>query len=331
MKEDKRHSTTQKREQTKVSVSKVEANKKLDGFQFYIGMSLLASAVFGVYLLASDKSLWILAVSHAYGLIGICVVDIILGLISLLNLTRKVILPSYSWAFLTILLQLGDIVTATQYKMTPEYFAGYLFRKWAYDAILLVQIVIIYIGLQARRYQKILVRKKQLTYFDMGLKKGRRDFLQIMGSIVGLFAIAGVLGLWESFSTASSSPPSAGGITTTQTSNLPSGAIANVNDLKVNAPVYFQYPSGYPNILIKKSDGSIAAQSLLCTHTCCEVSYDQSTTDLYCPCHGSVFSQDGKVLRGPAYLPLPSIQLNIDAKGNVFPVKVVGSSPCGVG
>lgn len=330
MKEDNRHSVPQKPEQRKISVSKVEANKKLDDFQLYIGVSLLLSAVFGIYLLATDKSLWILAVSHAYGLIGICVVDLILGLISLLSLTRKVILPSYGWAFLTILLQLGDIATAQQYKMTPEYFAGYLFRKWAYDGILLVQFVIIYIGLQARRYQKVLVRKKQLTYFDMGLKKGRRDFLQIMGSIVSLFAIAGVLGVLESFSSASTSPPSNGG-TTTQTSNLPSGAVANVNDLKVNVPVYFQYPSGYPNILIKKNDGSVMAESLLCTHTCCQVRYDQSTTDLYCPCHGSVFSQDGKVLRGPAYLPLPSIQLNIDGSGNIFPVKVVGSSPCGAG
>ncbi len=334
MKKEKNLPPQSKRElQKKVNESKAEANRKLDAYQMYMGCALIASAIFGTYLLATDKSLWIQAVSHAYGLIGICVIDVILGLVNLFASTRKVMLPSYGWAFLTILLQLGDIATAPQYKMTFEYFASYLFLKWAYDAILLVQFVIITVGLYARRYQKLLVKKKQLTFFDMGLRKGRRDFLQIMGTISALFAIAGVLGVLEVFSSTSNSttPPNSGGTSTTQTSNLPAGAIANVNDLQVNVPMYFQYPSGYPNILLKKSDGSLIAESLLCTHTCCEVSYDQSTSDLYCPCHGSVFSQDGTVVRGPAYLPLPSIQLNVDANGNVFPVKVVGSSPCGAG
>jgi Rieske Fe-S protein len=331
MKREINQPTPKAREQRRVAVSKHEAKTRLDALQMYLAASLILSAVFGIYLLVTDKSLWILAVSHAYGLIGICGVDIILGLVNLLVSTRKVILPSYGWAFLTILLQLGDIATAPQYKMTPEYFASYLLRKWAYDGILLMQVAIIYVGLSARRYQKILVRKKQLTYFDMGLRNGRRDFLQIMGTITALFAIAGVLGVWETISSASTSPQKNQENATTQASNLATGAIANVNNLKVNVPVYFEYPSGYPNLLLKKSDGSLIAESMLCTHTCCQVSYDPSTTDLYCPCHGSIFSQDGKVVRGPAYISLPSIQLNVDASGNIFPIKVVGSSPCGLG
>ena len=324
---------SKKEQQKKANVSKIQANRKLDSFQRYIGISLLLSAVFGIYLLATDKSLWLLAVSHAYGLVAISVIDIILGLVNVFSSTRKVIIPSYGWAFLTILLQLGDIVTAPQYRMTPEYFASYLFKLWAYDGILVMQLAVISVGLFARRYQRVLVRKKQLTYFDMGLKKSRRDFLQIAGSISALLAIAGVLGALESISSASNPPPSGsgGGTVTTKTSNLPSGAVANINDLQVNIPTYFEYPSGYPNMLLKKSDGSLVAESMLCTHTCCQVNYDQNSTDFYCPCHGSVFSQDGKVLRGPAYLPLPSIQVSIDNNGNIFPVKVVGSSPCGLG
>lgn len=332
MKKEKNQPPLSKKEQLKkANVSKVQANRKLDTFQRYIGVSLLVSAVFGIYLLATDKSLWLLAVSHAYGLVAICSIDIILGLTNLLSSSRKVIIPSSGWAILTILLQLGDIATAPQYKMTPEYFASYLFKLWAYDGILVMQGIVIAVGLFARRYRKILVRKKQLTYFDMGFKKSRRDFLQIAGTIGTLLTIAGVLGAWESISTASTPPPSSGGVATQKTSNLPAGAVANINDLQVNVPVYFEYPTGYPNMLLKKSDGSLLAESMLCTHTCCQVSYDQSSTDFYCPCHGSVFSQDGKVLRGPAYFPLPSIQLSVDSSGNIFPVKVVGSSPCGLG
>jgi cytochrome b6-f complex iron-sulfur subunit len=331
-KREDQQSRPKQEQQQKAALSKSEANKKLDYFQRYIGSALIASAAFGIYLLATDKSLWLLAVSHAYGLLAICAIDIVLGGANLLLSSRKVILPSYGWAILTILLQLGDIGTAPQYKMTPEYFASYLFHLWAYDGLLLVQGAIIVIGLSARRYQKIVVRKKHLTYFDMGFKKSRRDFLQITGAIGALLAITAALGAWAALSTSPITLPPNNGGTSSQTSNLPSGAIANTKDLQVNTPVYFEYPSsGYPNMLLKKADGSMEALSMLCTHTCCQCQYDSSTTDIYCPCHGSIFDQNGSVLRGPAPTNLPSIQLSIDSNGNIFPVKVVGSSPCGLG
>ncbi|MDG6998102.1 MAG: hypothetical protein JRN15_03200 [Nitrososphaerota archaeon] len=56
------------------------------------------------------------------------------------------VIPSAGWAILTILLQLGDIATAPQYKMTSAYFAHYLFGLWAYDC-LLVQGVIVFLAL----------------------------------------------------------------------------------------------------------------------------------------------------------------------------------------
>jgi arsenite oxidase small subunit len=311
--------------QPKLYILKREANRKLDLLQRYIGIALLASAAFGIYLLATDKSLWLLAVSHAYGLAAICFVDVIFGLTNLSHLTRKLFPLSYGWAFLTILLQLGDIATAPQYKMTVQYFAGYLFGLWAYDAILATQVVVIFIGFYARSFEKILVRKKQLTYFDMGLNKGRRDFLQIIGAIGGLIALAAVLGA----SYAINNTGTGGSTGTTQTSTLPNGAIANKNSIQVGVPVYFDYPSaGYPNMLLMKADGSLIALSMLCTHVCCQCQYDSASTDILCPCHGSVFDQGGNVVRGPAAVNLPMIELSVDSNGNVFPVKVVGSSPC---
>lgn len=321
----------QKREQqVSASALRAIATKKLDTLQKYIGIAFLASAAFGIYLLANDNSLWLLAVSHAYGLVAICVIDIALGISNLFGSSRKLVIISGGWAFLTILLQLGDIATAPQYKMTSIYFASYLFHLWAFDALLIVQVLVIAVALETRSYQKMLVRKKQLTYFDMGLKTGRRDFLQIGGAIGALVAIAGVLGALE----AVSSPPQSTntGGPTGPTSNLPSGAVANVNDLKVGVPAYFDYPSaGYTNMLLKKSDGTVSAVNMICTHVCCVCQYDSSTTDIFCPCHGSVFDQSGNVLRGPALTKLPSIQLSIDASGNIFPVSVQGSSPCGLG
>lgn len=309
----------------KLYILKKEANRKLDLFQRYIGVALILSAAFGIYLLATDKSLWLLAVSHAYGLVAISAIDIILGLTSLSFQYRKLIPLSYGWAILTIILQVGDIVTAPQYKMTFQYFAGYLFGIWAFDALLATQAVVIVIGLYTRRFEKILVRKKHLTYFDMGLKKGRRDFLQITGAVGGLIVLTAILGALDTIS----SPNTSNSTGTTETSILPQGAVANTNNLQVGVPVYFEYPlSGYPNILLKKADGSLVALSMLCTHVCCQCQYDSSSTDIFCPCHGSIFDQNGNVVRGPAAIRLPTIELSVDNNGNIFPVKVVGSSPC---
>jgi arsenite oxidase small subunit len=313
-------------------VSRSEAGRILDRFQTFIGIALIASAAFGAYLLATDKSLWLLAVSHAYGLVAICAIDVILAIANFLSI-RKILLPTLGWAVLTILLQIGDIATAPQYKMTVEYFAGYLFGLWAYDGLLVMQGVIIVIVLSGRSYRRIAcTKKKQPTYFEMGLKSSRRDFLQIGGTIGVLFAIAAALGVYTTLAPPSSSENLSANTTSgngTQTSTLPSGAVANVKDLQVGTPVYFDYPSsGYANMLMKKADGAVSAISMLCTHVCCQCQYDSASTDLYCPCHGSVFDQNGNVLRGPAGTKLPSIQLNIDESGNIFPIKVIGSGPC---
>lgn len=314
-------------------ISKQQARKALGNVKRYIGLSLIASFSFGAYLLTTDKSLWLLAVSHAYGLVAICTVDLILGFTILGLDSNNMLLPSGGWAFLTILLQLGDITTAPQYKMTIPYFAHYLFGLWAFNGLLIAQVLIVVAVFYSRSYQKMLAKKKVMTYFDMGLNKSRRDFIQIGGTIGAFFLIAGVLGAWAVFvsprSSASQSQSSGQNNSGQTTSNLPTGAIANVNKMNVGSPVYFDYPSGgYPNILMKKSDGTVSAMSMLCTHVCCQCEYSSSANELYCPCHGSVFDQNGKVLRGPAQQPLPSVELSIDSNGNVFPVKMNGSSAC---
>ena len=308
-------------------LSKYEANLKLDQFQLTIGITLFASAALGIYLLATDKSLWLLAVSHAYGLIAICAIDVTIGCASILKI-RKLLLPSMGWAVLTILLQLGDIATAPQYNLAPAQFAKYLFGLWAFDGLLAAQVAVIVGAVLARSYLRMVAKKKKLTYFDMGLKNSRRDFLQIGGTIGVLFAIAAGLGIWTAIA-----PPESGApvntATTGPTSNLPSGAVANVKDLQLGVPVYFDYPSrGATNMLRKNQDGTVSAMSILCTHICCACQYDSGTGDLFCPCHGSVFDANGKVLRGPAATSLPTIQLSIDSQGNIFPIKVVGSGPC---
>jgi cytochrome b6-f complex iron-sulfur subunit len=62
-------------------------------------------------------------------------------------------------------------------------------------------------------------------------------------------------------------------------------------------------------IIINTGDGFIALSNI-CTHQGCVVSYDSQENKLPCPCHGSVYSTTGSVLKGPAETPLRKYELS---------------------
>lgn len=295
-----------------------KARQSLGKLQFISGIFLILSAVFGVYLLGTDQSLWILAVSHAYGLVAIVAIDLLFGMLCVVMVGR-VFLWSVAGAFLGVLLQVGDIVTAPQYGMTVQYFAGYLFGLWAFDALLVAQVLVVFFGIFSRVHIKTLTEAGR---YHTEFSSSRRDFLK------STIVFAGVIAVTAAFSLIGQSRPT---LPTTSTSTLPPGAVANTSQVTPGSPAYFDYPTGYPNILMQKSDGSYIALSMLCTHVCCQLSYDPSGNQLYCPCHGSLFDENGKVVQGPAAYPLPIIQFTLDSNKNVFPQSVTGYSPCSQG
>lgn len=56
-------------------------------------------------------------------------------------------------------------------------------------------------------------------------------------------------------------------------------------------------------VAVIREEGKLYALSLVCTHLGCTVTV--TPTGLVCPCHGSGFDRQGRVLRGPAARPLP--------------------------
>jgi cytochrome b6-f complex iron-sulfur subunit len=68
--------------------------------------------------------------------------------------------------------------------------------------------------------------------------------------------------------------------------------------------------------VIHGPDG-IYAFLTVCTHLGCVVNFDAAERVFKCPCHGSVFALDGKVLGGPAPLPLARASLSLDALGRI--------------
>ncbi len=61
------------------------------------------------------------------------------------------------------------------------------------------------------------------------------------------------------------------------------------------------------------ADGSLAALSPICKHQGCTV--DIEPDRLACPCHGSLYGRDGRVLRGPTQAPLDRFPTTVTPDG----------------
>ena len=303
-------------------MSKETARTTLDRLQVGIGILLMLCGTAGSYLLLTDGSLWKLAFSHALGLIVVVLVDFGVGLMSLFSF-RRVYISSLAAAVLGMVLQLGDILTAPQYNMTPQYFASYLFGLWPFDLMLAVQLSVLILGVAGRRHAAYLARRRSKKGKE--LEYSRRGFLKSLGVFGALVAFTALLS-----SVKLPALTSANQTTTTTQAGAPAGAIAKRSSLVVGTPVYFKYPGQSPNILMLQADGSLVAFSLLCTHVCCPLQYDPAVKELGCPCHGSIFDVTGKVVQGPATVDLPRVTLTVDANGYIYPTGVPNPGPCQV-
>ncbi len=56
--------------------------------------------------------------------------------------------------------------------------------------------------------------------------------------------------------------------------------------------------------------------SAVCTHLGCNVEH-QEGKGFACPCHGSAFAEDGRVVKGPAAWPLPRFALSLSRRGEL--------------
>jgi Rieske Fe-S protein len=94
----------------------------------------------------------------------------------------------------------------------------------------------------------------------------------------------------------------------------PTGPVAagNVSDTTVGS---LRAVPGEAVFLGRDADG-LYAVSAACTHAGCMLSATRSS-ELSCPCHGSLFDANGAVIRGPAQTPLPHFQVEVAADGSI--------------
>jgi Rieske Fe-S protein len=75
----------------------------------------------------------------------------------------------------------------------------------------------------------------------------------------------------------------------------------------VGGILFFTQAPGKKIFVTRVSDTAFRALSALCTHQACTVEWDGSAR-FDCPCHGSQFTAEGTVMRGPAASPLRTFQ-----------------------
>jgi cytochrome b6-f complex iron-sulfur subunit len=76
---------------------------------------------------------------------------------------------------------------------------------------------------------------------------------------------------------------------------------------------------GDPTYLVVENDGQLATYGVnaVCTHLGCVVPFNKAENKFICPCHGSQYSNQGRVVRGPAPLSLALAHVDV-ADGKVF-------------
>ena len=79
------------------------------------------------------------------------------------------------------------------------------------------------------------------------------------------------------------------------------------------------------SVAVFKDAGGVYAVSIICTHLGCVVK--PNADGFECPCHGSKFTSEGEVQKGPAPMPLPWLKVSVD--GGVITIDEGAAVPQG--
>lgn len=148
---------------------------------------------------------------------------------------------------------------------------------------------------------------------------GRRQFMNLLtfGTITGT-ALGALYPVVKYFI-----PPSiggsGGGVAAKDKLGKAISASAFLDNHKPGDRTLSQGLKGDPTYLIVKDSGEIADFGLnaICTHLGCVVPWKASADRFVCPCHGSQYNNEGKVVRGPAPRSLALVHANVTEDDNV--------------
>ena len=142
---------------------------------------------------------------------------------------------------------------------------------------------------------------------------GRRQFMNLLtfGAVTGT-ALGALYPVVKYFI-----PPSSGGAGGGVTAKDALGNDVIVSEFlsshNAGDRVLAQGLKGDPTYLVVEKDQTLAEYGLnaVCTHLGCVVPWDANKDRYICPCHGSQYDNEGKVVRGPAPLSLALVHADV--------------------
>ncbi len=141
----------------------------------------------------------------------------------------------------------------------------------------------------------------------------RRYFLEIIGTgAIGVVTTGSVVLTVQFLSPNVLREPSMK-FTAGSTQDFPPGSVTLNKEQKV--------------FIVRAKEGYFYAISAVCTHLGCIANWKSEEGIIACPCHGSKFDQEGRVLGGPAPRALPrfSVMLNDEGELVVDKALIVGN------
>src|SRR6266571_1400320 len=113
-----------------------------------LSLALVASGLFGIQILLSDKWLWSAAPSHAFGLVGFVLIDLVLVVATL----RRIGIAALGATLLASVqfgAMLSDLVAGQPEGVPSIAFRNYLLSDAAYLSLLFIQIAIVIVAIEA--------------------------------------------------------------------------------------------------------------------------------------------------------------------------------------
>lgn len=98
----------------------------------------------------------------------------------------------------------------------------------------------------------------------------------------------------------------------TDVASLQSGTPEDLNFAVVTEDAFIKSTDLHNIWAVKNSGNDVTVFSPICPHLGCRYTWQADSQHFVCPCHGSVFSKDGKVLGGPAPRPLDTLPTKIE-------------------
>jgi cytochrome b6-f complex iron-sulfur subunit len=95
-------------------------------------------------------------------------------------------------------------------------------------------------------------------------------------------------------------------------------SLDRLEKLKITGRSVLLKVEGLPVLFVRESEETIRGVDPTCTHRRCTVEYNQKRKIFICPCHGSQYDLEGRVLKGPAQKPLKNLDAYLESGRIIF-------------